>query len=56
MPQACRSEILHRMGSAWDGGRRLIQPAELAKGLPMTEPGGTRAAVKDAMHFADLLR
>ena len=45
---ACHSE--------WAGGNRLPRPAELARGLSMTEPGGRWAALRNAIQFADLLQ
>ena len=41
---------------AWAGGRRPPHPAELARGLPMTESGGRREALWSTMQFADLLQ
>ena len=45
---ACRSE--------WAGGNRPPHPAELARGLPMTESGGMWAALTSTIQFADLLQ
>ena len=42
--------------SAWPGGIRPPHPAELAKGLPMTELGGRWAAVKRGLQFVALLQ
>ena len=42
--------------SAWPGGIRSRHPAELARGLPMTELGGRWAAVGRALQFAALLQ
>ena len=43
---ACRSD--------WAAGSRSPHPAEFARGLPMTEPGGRWAALRSTMRFADL--
>lgn len=45
---ACRSE--------WVGESRPPGLGELFRGLPITEPGGRWAVVRDVMEFADLLQ
>lgn len=52
----CRPEVLRRVKLRVSGGSRLLHPAELARGLPTTEPGEAWSALRSIMQFADLLQ